>query len=77
MKAFAEAHLRLAAGIGFEGRYIGTFRAFMRRLPQQGKTHIERAMALDDDDPWGPAMLGAWHFEVRAPGRRTRARGQS
>ena len=60
----AEAHLRIAAAIGFEGRYTGTFRAFMRRLPQQGKTHIERAMALDGDDPWGPAMLGAWHFEV-------------
>ncbi|MCC5982176.1 MAG: hypothetical protein JJU26_10710 [Oceanicaulis sp.] len=62
--SLAEAHLRLAAGIGFEGRYTGTFRAFMRRLPQQGKTHIERAMALDGADPWGPAMLGAWHFEV-------------
>ncbi len=62
--SLAEAHLRMAAGIGFEGRYTGTFRAFMRRLPQQGKTHIERAMALDGADPWGPAMLGAWHFEV-------------
>lgn len=62
--SLAEAHLRLAAGIGFEGRYTGTFRAFMRRLPQQGKTHIERAMTLDGADPWGPAMLGAWHFEV-------------
>ncbi|WP_429912371.1 hypothetical protein [Glycocaulis sp.] len=60
----AEAHLRMAAAIGFEGRYTGTFRAFMRRLPQQGKTHIERAIALDGDDPWGPAMLGTWHFEV-------------
>lgn len=62
--ALAEAHLRLAAAIGFEGRYVGTFRAFTRRLPQQGRSHIQQAMALDCDDPWGPAMLGAWHFEV-------------
>ncbi|MFN3835533.1 MAG: hypothetical protein ACK4NO_06505 [Glycocaulis sp.] len=63
-ESLAEAHLRMAAAIGFEGRYTGTFRAFMRRLPQQGKTHIERAAALDPADPWGAAMLGAWHFEV-------------
>ncbi|AZU04798.1 hypothetical protein X907_2283 [Glycocaulis alkaliphilus] len=75
-ESLAEAHLRMAAAIGFEGRYTGTLRAFMRRLPQQGKTHIERAMALDGDDPWGPAMLGAWHFEVvrRGGGRALGAR---
>ncbi len=36
----------------------------MRRLPQQGKSHIERAAALDPADPWGDALMGAWHFEV-------------
>lgn len=60
----ADAHLRMAAAIGFEGRYVGTLRAFMRRLPQQGHSHIQQAMTLDGDDPWGVAMLGAWHFEV-------------
>lgn len=63
-ESLAEAHLRMAAAIGFEGRYTGTLRAFMRRLPQQGKSHIERAAALDPADPWGDALLGAWHFEV-------------
>ena len=68
----AEAHLRMAAGIGFEGRYTGTLRAFMRRLPQQGKSHIERAAVLDAEDAWAPALLGAWHFEVvRRGGGRT------
>jgi len=61
---YAGAHLRMAAAIGFEGRYAGVLRAFMRRLPQQGKSHIEQALQLDPGDPWGPAMLGAWHFEV-------------
>ena len=63
-ESLAEAHLRMAAAIGFEGRYVGTLRAFMRRLPQQGHSHIQQAMTLDGDDPWGAAMLGAWHFEV-------------
>ena len=63
-ESLAEAHLRMAAAIGFEGRYTGTLRAFMRRLPQQGKSHIERAAALDPADPWGDALMGAWHFEV-------------
>lgn len=63
-ESLAEAHLRMAAAIGFEGRYTGTLRAFMRRLPQQGRTHIERAATLDPADPWVQALLGAWHMEV-------------
>jgi len=61
---FAPAHLRLAAGFGYEGRYVSPLRAAMMRLPQRGREHIETAIALDPDDPWGPAMLGAWHLEV-------------
>lgn len=61
---YAPAHLRLAAGLGYEGRYVSPLRAVFLRLPQNGRDHIEQAMALDPSDPWGPAMLGAWHFEV-------------
>jgi hypothetical protein len=61
---YAPAHLRLAAGLGYEGRYVSPLRAVFLRLPQNGREHIEQAMALDPGDPWGPAMLGAWHFEV-------------
>lgn len=65
---YAPAHLRLAAGLGYEGRYVSPLRAVMARLPQRGREHIERAMALDPSAPWGPAMLGAWHFEVARRG---------
>ncbi len=61
---YAAAHLRLAAAYGYEGRYVAPLRAFMMRLPQKGRDHIERAIVLDPENPWGPAMLGAWHFEV-------------
>ncbi len=65
---YAPAHLRLAAGFGYEGRYVRPIRAAFMRLPQRGRIHIEQAMALDPTDPWGPAMLGAWHFEVARRG---------
>jgi len=60
----AQAHLRLAAGLGYESRYVNRVRAVMRRLPQTGRDHMVEAMALDPAEPWGPAMLGAWHMEV-------------
>lgn len=61
---YAPAHLRLAAAIGFEARYINPVRAAMIGLPQEGKRHIETALSLDPDDPWAEGMLGAWHMEV-------------
>jgi hypothetical protein len=61
---YAPAHLRLAAGLGYEGRYVSPLRAVFLRLPQNGREHIEQAIALNPSDPWGSAMLGAWHFEV-------------
>ena len=33
-------------------------------LPQQGRDHMIEAIRLDPSEPWGPAMLGAWHLEV-------------
>lgn len=65
---YAPAHLRLAAGIGYEARYRSTVSAAMARLPQRGLSHIERALELDPGDPWGHAMLGAWHLEVARKG---------
>ena len=64
----ATAHFRVAAGIGYYTRYISPFGAYLRGLPQAGREHIERGIALDPDDPWGHAMLGAWHMEVARRG---------
>ena len=60
----AEAHLRLAAGLGDQSRYVNKLRAVMMGLPQQGRDHMIEAIRLDPSEPWGPAMLGAWHLEV-------------
>jgi hypothetical protein len=64
----APAHLRLAAGIGYEARYRSAISAAMARLPQRGLEHIETALALDPTDPWAHALLGAWHLEVARKG---------
>lgn len=64
----APAHLRLAAGIGYEARYRSSISAALARLPQRGRSHIETALALDPSDPWAHAMLGAWHLEVARKG---------
>ncbi len=60
----AQAHLRLAAGLGYQSRYVNTVRAVMMGLPQRGRDHMVEALALDPSEPWAPAMLGAWHLEV-------------
>ncbi|MGY6628613.1 MAG: hypothetical protein ACXIVL_08840 [Oceanicaulis sp.] len=65
----APAHLRLAAALGFEARYVSPVRAALMGLPQEGKRHIETAITIDPDDPWGHALLGAWHLEVARRGR--------
>lgn len=65
---YAPAHLRLAAGIGYEARYRSAISAAMARLPQRGRSHIETALELDRSDPWAHAMLGAWHLEVARKG---------
>jgi tetratricopeptide (TPR) repeat protein len=65
---YAPAHLRLAAGLGYEARYRSVLSAAMARLPQRGLTHIETALALDPSDPWAHALLGAWNLEVARKG---------
>ncbi|MEO1040074.1 MAG: hypothetical protein AAFX09_11050 [Pseudomonadota bacterium] len=64
----ALSHLRFAAGIGYQTRYISPVGAVLRGLPQRGREHIEVALELDPHDPWGHAMLGAWHMEVARRG---------
>lgn len=64
----AEAHLRMAAALGFRGRFIPTWRAFMSGIPQEGREHIRTALELEPDNPWAHALLGAWHMEVARRG---------
>lgn len=61
---YPRAHLAYAAALGYEGRYSNPLSAALARLPQRSRTQMERALALDPDNPWANALLGAWHLEV-------------
>ena len=67
-----EARLRLAAALGFRGRYMSGWRAYLTRLPQRGRNLLEEVVARQPDNAWALGMLGAWHLEVA---RRGGARG--
>ncbi len=64
----ADAHLRLAAALGYRGRFMPAWRAWLAGIPQQGRDHILTALELDPDDPWAHALYGAWHMEVARRG---------
>ena len=63
-----EARLRLAGALGFRGRYMGGWRAYLTRLPQRGRNLLEEVVARQPDNAWALGMLGAWHLEVARRG---------
>ncbi|WP_291843926.1 hypothetical protein [Maricaulis sp.] len=63
-----EARLRLAAALGFRGRYMSGWRAYLTRLPQRGRDLLEEVVARQPDNAWALGMLGAWHLEVARRG---------
>ncbi|WP_300544476.1 hypothetical protein [Maricaulis sp.] len=66
-----DARVRLAGALGYRGRQMSGWRAYLLRLPQRGHDLLEEAVTADPDDPWALGMLGAWHLEVaRRGGRR-------
>ncbi|WP_323762062.1 hypothetical protein [Maricaulis sp.] len=69
-----EARLRLAGALGFRGRYMSGWRAYLTRLPQRGRRLLEEVVARQPDNAWALGMLGAWHLEVA---RRGGSRGLS
>lgn len=64
-----EAHVYLAAAIGYEARIIGNIAAQSKGYASQAKRELDAALAIDPNDPWALAALGSWHIEiVRAAG---------
>lgn len=63
-----EARLRLASALGFRGRYMSGWRAYLTRLPQRGRSLLEEVVARQPDNAWALGMLGAWHLEVARRG---------
>jgi len=63
-----EARVRLAGALGFRGRYMSGWRAYLTRLPQRGRNLLEEVVARQPDNAWALGMLGAWHLEVARRG---------
>jgi len=59
-----QGRLYLSVALWLEGRQRGGFDAYFRGLPQRARRLIEGVIADAPDEPWGHAMLAAWHFEV-------------
>jgi tetratricopeptide (TPR) repeat protein len=59
-----EAHIYLAAAMGYEARIIGDLAAQSRGYAGKAKKQLDAALASDPNDPWALAALGSWHIEI-------------
>ncbi len=64
----AEARLRLAISLGYQGRYTSTMRALFLRVPQRGRALLESVVMEDPGNVWALGTLGAWNLEVARRG---------
>ncbi|SDM27213.1 hypothetical protein [Maricaulis salignorans] len=64
----AEARLRLAISLGYQGRYTSTMRALFLRVPQRGRALLESVVMDDPGNVWALGTLGAWNLEVARRG---------
>lgn len=59
-----EAHIYLAAAMGYESRIIGDIAAQSKGYASEVKRQLDAALASDPNDPWALAALGSWHIEI-------------
>lgn len=60
----AEGYVQKAIAIGFRGRAIGIAQARSEGLAGQAKAQLDAALALEPENIWAQASLGAWHLEI-------------
>ncbi|MGK0266970.1 MAG: tetratricopeptide (TPR) repeat protein [Maricaulis sp.] len=68
----AEARLRLAISLGYQGRFKSTMQNLFMRVPQRGRNLLDSVVMDDPGNVWALGTLGAWNLEVA---RRGGARG--
>jgi hypothetical protein len=67
--AQADAHVWLAASLGYESRLTGILQARWRDAPGQAHTALQQALKIEPDNAYALAALGGWNIEVvRAAG---------
>jgi len=63
-----EALLQRVIALGYDARRMGIWRAHDAGVGKQTKKLIDRALSVDDRQPWGWVVLGGWNAEVLADG---------
>jgi tetratricopeptide (TPR) repeat protein len=69
-----DAHVWLAAALGYEARIVGLVRARLDNDPAQAKENLETALRLQPDNAYALAALGGWNVEVVRVGGKFLAR---
>ena len=62
----AEAYRYLVIALGHVARGGSPLTAFLEGYAGEARGLIDRALALEPDNPWVHAVLGAWHAEIVA-----------
>lgn len=60
----SDAHVWLAASLGYQARILGVVRTGLTDNPAKAKAELDQAVALDPSNPYALAALGGWHAEV-------------
>lgn len=60
----AEAHLQSAVALGYRGRMSGPMPAHFAGYAKDARAHMLAALAIEPENAWAHAMLGAWHMEI-------------
>lgn len=59
-----EAHLQAAVALGYRGRMSGPLPAHFAGYAKDARAHMLAALAIEPDNAWAHALLGAWHMEI-------------
>ncbi|MGH6912473.1 MAG: hypothetical protein ACREH3_02060 [Geminicoccales bacterium] len=58
------AMLELAVALGHLAEEEGPITAHLNGYAEDGKKLLDKALALDPDNPWAHGLLGIWHLQV-------------
>ena len=59
-----EGHLQLVVAIGHRAKAQGAVMSQIEGLAGKTRSHIDRALELEPDNPWALAISGGWHMEL-------------
>jgi tetratricopeptide (TPR) repeat protein len=71
---YSDAHIYLAAALGFQGRIVGIIKARIDNYPEEAKANIDAALKTDPNSARALAALGGWNIEVVRAGGETMAK---